>query len=385
MKAQGDAERSELASMIVLRSAWGLGDRALRRVVDGVGSAARGVRRPADVARVLGREKHRPVRSRAEARKEAHGVLARADGAGLRGAAYGSATYPEPLGALSDPPAILWTRGDPALLELPAVAVVGARRATESGRRVAYEIGAGLSDAGFVVVSGLAIGVDGAAHEGALDGGGLTLAVLGSGADRPTPRRHRGLARRIAVTGLIVSEFDPGTDSAPFHFPRRNRVLAGLGGALVVVEAGKRSGALITVDHALDLGRTVYAVPGPIDRPQSAGTNALIRDGAAIVTSVADLVNDLRSELPVPAGVPPRTEAGMVGAASGLGVPDAPPPPMEPEWKALHPLFEDGPMALDALVRKSGLSAPIVAAVILEREVRGDVRAEGARYRRLPR
>ncbi len=377
--------------MLVLRSAWGLGDRGLRRVVDGLGSAGRGVRNPGAMRGLLPPRAQRPVRPLAEARRDALATLARTAEAGLRAVSYGATGYPERLRALSDPPAILWTRGDAALLDLPAVAVVGARRATESGRRVAHEIGAGIAQAGFVVVSGLALGVDGAAHQGALDSCGLTLAVLGSGADRPTPRRHARLASRISEAGLVVSEFDPGTDAAPFHFPRRNRVIAALGAALVVVEAAARSGALITVDHALDLGRTVFAVPGPLDRPQSAGTNALIRDGATVVTSIADLVDDLRRELRPELRAASRPRSGI---ATDVHDPAASPAPHSGDaaaelndvgdrrsWSRLHALLTEGPLDLDELVRRSGLPTPTVAAALLELEVSGHVRAEGARYR----
>jgi DNA processing protein len=144
---------------------------------------------------------------------------------------------------------------------------------------------------GWTVISGLALGIDAAAHEGALAGKGLTGAVLGSGVDLPSPERNRPLAQRILRRGFLVSEFPPGTRAAPFHFPRRNRILAALADAVVVVEAGPRSGALITADHALDLGRPVLAVPGPIDRPESRGANRLIRDGATPVLGPDDLAS----------------------------------------------------------------------------------------------
>jgi DNA processing protein len=192
---------------------------------------------------------------------------------------------PPRLGAIHDPPAVLHLRGagSPDLLARPAVAIVGARACSPYGAQVARMLGRELAAAGVVVVSGLARGIDGEAHRGALDGGGHTVAVLGCGIDRDYPAAHATLAAAIAERSLLVSEYEPGVEPAPWRFPARNRIIAGLAAVTVVVEAAERSGALITARVARDLGRDVAAVPGRITSPLAAGTNALLRDGAHVV------------------------------------------------------------------------------------------------------
>src|SRR5207342_3637527 len=200
--------------------------------------------------------------------------------------------FPRLLSAIHDPPPRLYARGaaDVALLDEPAVAIVGARACSAYGRSVTRSLARELAAAGLVVVSGMARGIDGEAHRGALEGGGSTIAVLGCGIDRDYPAAHAELARRICDEGLVVSEYEPGVEPAPWRFPARNRIIAGLCQATVVVEARERSGALITADLALEEGREVFAVPGEITSALSAGTNALLRVGATAVTSSADVL-----------------------------------------------------------------------------------------------
>ncbi|HSF62457.1 MAG TPA: DNA-processing protein DprA, partial [Gaiellaceae bacterium] len=199
--------------------------------------------------------------------------------------------FPALLAAIHDPPPALFLRGggEAELLARPAVAVVGARACSSYGRSVSRSLARELATAGLVVVSGMARGIDGEAHRGALEAGGTTVAVLGCGIDRDYPAAHAELARRIREEGLIVSEYEPGVEPAPWRFPARNRIIAGLCAATVVVEARERSGALITADFALEEGRDVLAVPGEITSSLSAGTNALLRLGAAPVTRAADV------------------------------------------------------------------------------------------------
>jgi DNA processing protein len=187
------------------------------------------------------------------------------------------AGYPPLLSELHDPPESLFVRGAVEALSEPGVAVVGARSCSAYGAQVARSLSRELAAAGLVIVSGLARGVDGEAHRGALEGGGRTVAVLGCGIDRDYPRSHAELARRIVPWGAVVSEYPPGVEPAPWRFPARNRIIAGLALAIVVVEARERSGALITADFALELGRDVFAVPGEITSGLSAGTNDLLR------------------------------------------------------------------------------------------------------------
>ena len=278
--------------------------------------------------------------------------------------------YPALLTAIPDPPAVLWLRGDadPAVLGAPAVAVVGARACSSYGRAVARMLGRDLAAAGLTVVSGLARGVDSEAHRGALDGGGATVAVLGCGIDKDYPAGHAELARRICDSeGLIVSEYEPGVEPAPWRFPARNRIIAGLCAATVVVEARERSGALITSDFALEDGREVMAVPGEITSALSAGTNALLRLGATPVTGSGDVLEALGVE-------PPARVEGVsshTGAAATL----------------LRALADAGAATADELVRSTGMGPGEVAAALVELELAGCVSTDDGIHRasRIPR
>jgi DNA processing protein len=202
----------------------------------------------------------------------------------------GDARYPAALDALEDPPARLWSIGDWSVADAPVVAVVGTRRATPNGLRVTRDLVTALARAGACVVSGMALGIDAAAHRAALDANGRTAAVLGTGVDIAYPRSHRMLHAEIAANGLLISELPPGAHSHGGSFPMRNRIIAAIARLTIVVEAPVKSGALITARHALDLGRDIGIVPGPIDAPQSQGSNELLRDGAHPIASIADAV-----------------------------------------------------------------------------------------------
>lgn len=261
----------------------------------------------------------------------------------------GDRRYPPLLAAIHDPPASLWFRGDVdlALLSRTAVAVVGARACSGYGRAVARTLARELAGAGAVVVSGLARGIDGEAHRGALEADGPTVAVLGCGIDRDYPAAHADLARRItAAGGVIVSEYEAGVEPAPWRFPARNRIIAGLCAATVVVEARTRSGALITADFALEEGREVLAVPGEITSALSAGTNALLRLGAVPVTSPEDVLEAIGLERVHGLAEPPRGPAATVLDAVGAG-----------------------PATIDEIARRSGLDAGLVAAALVELEL----------------
>jgi DNA processing protein len=254
---------------------------------------------------------------------------------------------PPLLRAIHDPPERLYLRGaaEPGLLATPAVAIVGARACSPYGKQVARKLGRELAAAGLVVISGLARGVDGAAHRGALESDGHTVAVLGCGIDRDYPAGHASLARDIAQRSLLVSEYEPGVAPAPFRFPARNRIIAGLCAATVVVEARERSGALITADFALEGGREVFAVPGEITSALSGGTNALLRLGATPLTSTADVFE-----------------------AYGIEI--------EPVTTPRHRLLELMPATADELVRATGGAPGQIAAVLTELELNG-LAAEG--------
>jgi DNA processing protein len=282
---------------------------------------------------------------------------------GMRVVAAGDPEYPPRLLHLADPPPVLFLRGDIGLLTRPGVVVVGSRKATARARDVATRLGRAIAGACTPVVSGLALGVDGAAHRGALEAHGPTVAVLGRGADRPYPRSHAALFRSVVRDGLVVSEFPPGTPPLPHHFPRRNRVLAALGSRVVVVEARARSGALITVEHALDLGLDVWAVPGPIDQPTCAGSNGLLADGARPLVSVRAFVEECLS-----------VEPGAVDPVRDS---------MGPAEERVLALLEEGPRSADEIARAADLSVTRALRVLSDLELRGWIsRAPGMSFRR---
>ncbi|ADU51082.1 DNA protecting protein DprA [Thermaerobacter marianensis DSM 12885] len=225
------------------------------------------------------------ARSRVDPRRLAE----RAAAAGVSWLAWEDPGYPRRLRATPDPPLILYYRGRMPREDVPWVAVVGSRRATSYGTQVAYRLAADMAAAGWVVASGLAIGIDAAAHRGALAAGGPSVAVLGHGPDRVYPEEHRALMDRMAATGWLVAEYPPGTPAEAFRFPERNRILAGLCDGVVVVEAAPRSGALVTADLALAAGRAVMAVPGPVTRRQGEGIMELLRAGAPPVATWEDV------------------------------------------------------------------------------------------------
>jgi DNA processing protein len=259
---------------------------------------------------------------------------------------------PPLLRAIHDPPARLYLRGegDPELLARPAVAIVGARACSPYGAQVARMLGCELAGAGVVVVSGMARGIDGEAHRGALDSQGPTVAVLGCGIDRDYPAVHAALARSITERALIVSEYEAGVEPAPWRFPARNRIIAGLCAATIVVEARERSGALITADFALEEGREVFAVPGEITSALSAGTNALLRLGATPLTAAADVLESLG----IPAAEALRPQVSDIAAG----------------------LLERLPASVDQLVRATGLETAQVLAALAELEL-AQLAAEG--------
>ncbi len=248
---------------------------------------------------------------RGELGQRAEAAVRRAADAGITMLPWNHAAYPAALSAIIDPPPVLWIRGPVEALSRPAVAIVGSRAASAYALSVAEQLGADLAAAGLVVVSGLARGVDSAAHRGALAGGGTTVAVLGSGVDVIYPREHEPLAQDIARDGAVISELVPGTPPQAQFFPRRNRIISGLSRAVVVIEAGEKSGSLITARCALEQGRDVLAVPGNVLSGRNRGAHALLRDGARIVESADDVLE----ELGMVSGAG-RSEGGQVRQAS---------------------------------------------------------------------
>lgn len=260
--------------------------------------------------------------------------------------------YPAPLLDLHDPPPFLFAYGDISLLARPAVAIVGTRRATHYGERVTDALAGALALAGACVVSGMARGIDAAAHKAALARGGATVAVLGTGVDVPYPVGHRTLHRTIASKGVVLSEFPCGAKPEPGWFPRRNRIIAALARLTIVVEAGARSGASITAGYATDLGRDVGAVPGPIDSPQSVRTNQLIQDGAHAILTPRDALDLMK--LADPAVARPDPTIALTGDERAV-------------WAAL----EDGATPLDVLPSRASLAPNRALAAATALEVAG--------------
>ena len=249
----------------------------------------------------------------ADARRQAASLLEAAGKAGITVIQNVDERYPPLLRAIVDPPPVLWIRGDPRMLPRPAVAIVGSRAATAYAIEVAFRLGRELAERGVLVVSGLARGADGAAHRGCLDGGGATIAVLGSGPDVVYPAEHRELAVRICADGALVSEHGPGVPPLPEHFPWRNRLISGISLGVVVVEANEKSGSLITARCALEQGRDVMAVPGSVLGGRNRGSHALLKDGAKVVETADDILEELGWTISGAAREPADT--GECGAA----------------------------------------------------------------------
>jgi len=281
--------------------------------------------------------------------------------------------YPVALRNCPDAPPLLFLAGDRAALAVPHLAVVGSRNPTASGAALARQFAAQLATSGLAIVSGLATGIDGAAHRGALQAGGWTLAVTGHGLDRVYPACHRDLAHDIVAHGLLLSEFPPGTPPVRSNFPRRNRIISGLSLGVLVVEAAKRSGSLITARLAAEQGREVFAIPGSINNPLTRGCHALLRDGAKLVESVDDVLDELPS-LPVR---PDSARTSSPAATVGEG--------LDGTSRRLLEALCAGPASIDALVVATGLNAATVLARLLALEVAGHVSsAPGGRFDLLP-
>jgi DNA processing protein len=284
--------------------------------------------------------------------------------------------YPPLLRGTADPPQVLFGVGDPDLLAHPQVAVVGSRHPTPGGRDTALAFGRALAQAGLGVTSGLALGIDGAAHRGALAAGGVTLAVAGTGLDRVYPAAHRELAHRLAAEGALVSEFPLGTPPLPENFPRRNRIIAGLALGTVVIEAALRSGSLITARLAAEEGREVFAVPGAVQNPLAHGCHRLIRDGATLVETPEDVLSDIAPLLRSAAPAPPVGRGAAVDRAL---------PPLDPEYRRLLDSMGHDPVSVDTLVQRTGLTADAVSSMLLLLELQGRVFAlSGGRYAQNP-
>ena len=293
---------------------------------------------------------------------EAEKEIIRAEKAAVKIVPFTDSSYPARLRMISDPPSLLYLKGEIRRDDEKAVAVVGSRSTSDYGRRVARDLCRGLASLGFTVVSGMARGIDGTAHETSLNAGGRTIAVLGSGVDRVYPAEHDKLYRRISENGAVISEFPMGTRPLAFNFPARNRLISGLSLGVVVVEATEKSGSLITAALALEQGREVFAVPGEVGASRSRGAHRLIRQGAKLVETVDDIVEEIAPQLLVRSGktlsAPRRTLPQNLGD----------------EFQRIFGLFQERPLQIDEVIESSGCSPSRVSEILLELELQGYIK-----------
>ncbi|EIC23061.1 DNA-processing protein DprA [Thiorhodovibrio frisius] len=370
----------ELRALIALVQTRGLGPRRIDQLLSRCGSAQAALA----AGERLWSELRLPADSQAElARPHWHGVdqtlhWAEHESAWLL--ARSNPAYPPRLAEIASAPPLLFGLGDPALLCEPQLGVVGSRNPTASGAETTREFAAALAGLGLVITSGLAMGIDSAAHQGALTSG-CTIAVLGTGPDRIYPQCNRELARHILKAGALVTEFPPGVGPHSSHFPRRNRIISGLSLGVLVTEAAPRSGSLITARYAVEQGREVFAIPGSIHNPLARGCHALIRDGAKLIDSIDQLLEELQAQLK------PLTELSRspAGAATGLEVTDQAglTDGLDADQHKLLDLLGYDPITPDELIQRSQMPAREVASTLLLLELQGLVNAHpGGRYSR---
>ena len=372
----GSSERfGEIQSVLRLGCVPGVGTRALWRILNRFGSGRRALgARPKELDAAAGMMCSDALASPGLDRR-VRDALDRCRTPAIAILLWSDDEYPQRLGHLVDPPPILFGRGRLELLQRPSVTIVGSRRSTAYGRRTAEALAAQMAPRGITVVSGLALGIDGASHRGALEAGGDTIAVLGSGVDLIQPASHRRLGERIVREGLLLSEFLPGEPARPHHFPRRNRILAALGSAVVVVEAAEKSGALITVEHAFDLGRDVYAVPGALDARLSRGCNTLIRQGAQVITSPGEFARDL--------GLVCGSSSEFRDCAVSRGAREPVPAGLDDEARRVWLALSERSLGIDDVASSADLQSARVLSALTILQVSGLVVQEsGMRFRR---
>ena len=348
---RGDDERSALLTLSELRALRPLRVHAEAWEVGSARGCVESVRRGR-----LGSDGDREWLQKGDPEKTA----ARVEDAGATLVTPADPGYEDRLNDLRDPPSCLFLLGRPLGDSPERVAIVGSRRCSNLGRDVAQDLGRALVASGVAVVSGAAHGIDAAAHRGALQAAGRTVAVLGSGIDIVYPASSRDLLERIALSGTIVSEYPPGMPAGPQHFPARNRIVVALARALVVVEGAAKSGSRISVDHALDLGREIFAIPGPVTSPLAETPLEMIRDGATLIRGADDLLDDLGIDRTVPPPTPPdlgENERRVWEALSGGSLPDA-------------------------VAREAGISIPDAVTTLIQLELRGLIESVGGRYER---
>ncbi|MBM4311887.1 MAG: DNA-protecting protein DprA [Deltaproteobacteria bacterium] len=351
---------SELRDWIALRLTPGIGNVACKNLLETFGSPMRIMAATREeLAAVAGMSPRLADALKSSlANHEVDRALDRLTGTDIHICTYNAPDYPGSLKNIYDPPPHLYVRGRLQHSDCSAVAVVGSRNASDYGLRAAADISRELAVAGLTIVSGMAAGIDSAAHRGALSAGGRTIAVLGCGADVCYPAENRRLYEAIAQKGAIVSEYAPGTGPDAYHFPARNRIISGMARAIVVVEASPKSGSLITARLALEQGRDVFAVPGSIYSFKARGAHQLIRSGAALVESGQDIIEAL----------------GMAHAARAAEPESPAPEALAPEARRVYDLLEPGPAHIDRLICETSLPSSAISAALLELELGGFIR-----------
>jgi DNA processing protein len=371
----------ELRALLALHLVPGLGPRLTAALLERFGSAEAVLRADAERLRevpYLGEAVAREIRQAAEG-ADVDGELQRIAKHNVHLRALGAPDYPAALAEIAAPPHLLYVRGTVEASDANAVGIVGSRDCTPYGKRMAERLAADLVRAGFTVISGLARGIDGCAHRGALQAGGRTLAVMAGGLSRIYPPEHKDLAGQVAASGALLSEAAMGMDPLAGMFPARNRIISGLSRAVVIVEAAEKSGALITAHHAAEQGRSVLAVPGPVDSPASGGTNALIRDGAVLCRGAQDVLEELQG---VSAAVAPAGREGAAPPPPPRG-PATPPPGLDEGQRRVWEALAEGPRHVDELVQRLGVGVPQLSGMLLMLEMKKVIRRlPGNRYER---
>jgi DNA processing protein len=358
------AVRDELAPWLALGRVKGLGGVGFKKLVSTFGDPTEAFfASSADLQQVEGL--HREVIDglvNFSGWGEIDDELRRVRDAGVEIVRFTSSQYPARLRMIADPPPFLYIKGVLKAEDDHGVAIVGSRSASDYGRRVARDLARGLASLGFTVVSGMARGIDGSAHESALYAGGRTIAVLGSGVERAYPPEHEGLYRRISENGAVISELPVGTRPMAFNFPARNRLISGLSLGVVVVEATEKSGSLITAALALEQGREVFAVPGEAGASRSRGAHQLIRQGAKLVESVNDIVEEIAPQLVRRAGTVPEQRARTLPPSAGENT------------RKILILLQDNSLHVDQVIERSGLPPSQVLGILLDLELQGFIR-----------
>lgn len=365
----------DVRNLLTLSLVPGIGPRLTAALLERFGSAAAALRASSAELSAIPFITPRLAESIRQAleRADVAAELERMERHGVRLIARGTPEYPPSLDTISDPPCLLYVRGALTAADANAVALVGSRHCTDYGRRVAARLAAGLVRAGVTVISGLARGIDGAAHRAALEAGGRTLAVLAGGLSRIYPPEHTELAREVEASGAVLTEAKMDQEPLAGLFPVRNRIISGLSKIIVLVEAAEKSGALITANHAADQGRTVLAVPGSIEASSSGGTNELIRKGAVLCRGVEDILEELH-------GV--SAMAASHNNTPSAPAPSGPPPGLDDNQRRIWEMLTEA-CHLDQLVQRLGLAVPQVSGALMMMEMKKVVRRlPGNRYER---